>query len=88
MRFVKDPDAALFYGFDWSEWLASGETISNSTWTVAAGITGTSPGYTTTSTSIKLSGGTDGSIYNVTNRITTSSGQVDERTLRIMVGQR
>jgi len=38
-RFLKDPDAVLDYGFDWSDWLADGETISTSTWTVETGIT-------------------------------------------------
>ena len=28
--FRKDPDAILDYGFDWSEWLASGEIIASS----------------------------------------------------------
>ena len=84
----KDPNAVLDYCLDWSEWLASGETITTSVWTVATGITKDSDSFTDEITKIWLSGGTDGERYTVANRITTSDSRTDERTMLIIVGHR
>lgn len=76
-RFKKTKRAAevLDYTFDWytNGWLESGETISTSSWTVAAGITKDSDSNTTTTTTIWVSGGTSGQTYKLTNTITTSN---------------
>jgi hypothetical protein len=88
---IKDPAAELDYGFDWATdgWLATGETVTTSTWTVAAGLvqaaSGISAGKVTT---VWLSGGVAGTDYTVTNRIVTSGGRTDERSLTIRVRQR
>lgn len=84
-RYVKDPDAALDYGFDWSKWLDTGEVVAISEWEVASGLTGSMQVNTGTVTQIRLSGGVLNQTYSVVNRITTSSGQVDDRTLLITV---
>lgn len=86
--YTKDPDATLDYGFDWSDWLATAETISASTWTVPTGITKVSDSRSTTMTTIWLSGGTVNTDYSVINHITTSAGRVDDRTILIKVRQR
>ena len=86
--FRKDPDAKLDYGFDWSDWLAAGETISTSAWTIAAGLTEESTETGSTSTKVWLSGGTDGDTYTVTNTIETSAGRIDERSFQIIVEER
>ncbi len=97
--FTKDPDAVLDYKFDWkalangngtSNWLASGETISTRTVTVASGLTKDSDSITDTSTSVTvwLSGGTAGTDYTVACKIVTSASRTDERTIRISVSQR
>lgn len=86
--FTKDPDAVLDYGFDWSSWLASGETISTSTWTVDSGITKDSDTSTTTTTTAWLSGGTAGVSYLAVNRVVTSHGRTEDRTIRINVRNR
>ncbi len=86
--YTKDPDAVLDYGFDWSDWLATAETISTSTWTVESGITAGSSAKTDTKTSQWLSGGTAGTTYEITNKIITSQSRTDERTLNIRVEQR
>ena len=91
MRVIeKDPDATLDYGFDWSAWLASGETISTVDWTIATGLDEDSLGEVTGSDTAKiwLSGGTAGENYSVACLITTSAGRVDERTLTIRVLER
>lgn len=86
--YQKDPQAVLNYVFDWSLWLALGETISSVVNTVPAGLTLTSASNTTTTATLKLSGGTAGQSYKVSNRITTSTSQVDERTIIIQVDER
>ena len=86
--YIKDPDAVLDYTLDWSSWLADGETISTSSWTVEAGITEDSDTNTSTNATIWLSGGTDGSSYIVTNRITTSESRTDDRSVKISVCER
>lgn len=86
--YIKDPNAVLDYGFDWSSWLATGETISTSTWVVPTGITKDSDSKTTTTTTIWLSGGTDGENYDVVNRIVTSAGRTDDRAITIKVRNR
>jgi hypothetical protein len=86
--FIKDPDAVLDYGFDWSDWL-DGDTISTSSWTIApATLTKKSDSLTTTTTTIWLSGGTVDVVYTVTNRIVTAGGRTEDRSFEIVVGQR
>ena len=87
-EYFKDPDAVLDYGFNWVDWLETGETISNSIWTVPTGITEDSTAYSNTATTIWLSGGTLNTDYEVINHITTSEDREDDRTLKIKVRQR
>jgi len=87
-RFLKDPDAVLDYGFDWSDWLADGETISTSTWTVETGITKDSDSKSDTATIIWLSGGTVETTYMITNKIITSASRTDERSFQILMVQK
>ena len=87
-QYLKDPDAVLDYGFDWSDWLADGETISTSTWTIPTGLTEDSETETTTATKVWLSGGTAGTDYTVSNKIVTSDGRTDERSMTIRVQER
>ena len=84
--FSKDPQAALTYTVDWEPWL-NGDTIATSTFTPASGITKDSQSNTTLTATVKLSAGTVGEDYDVVNRITTTAGLTDERTIRILVRQ-
>ncbi len=86
--FLKDPDATLDYHFDWSDWLASGETISSEVITVPSGITLDSSSETSGVITVWLSGGTAGAYYLVACKITTSATRIDERTMRIIVKTR
>ncbi len=86
--FVKDPDAVLDYTVNWSDWLATGETISTSAFTVDSGITKDSESNTTTTGTVWLSGGTAGTRYEVTHRITTSDSRTDDRTFFVQVAER
>ncbi len=85
---VKDPDATLDWRWDWSEWLADGETITVSTFIVSAGLVKNSDTFSATSATVWLSGGTAGTAYLVTNRITTSVGRTDDRSITIRVTNR
>lgn len=87
--FLKDPDARLDYGCDWSAWLQAGETITDAAWSVDDDtltiVDTTNDGTTTT---VWLSAGVLGRTYRVTNHITSSMGRQDDRTLSIQCQQR
>lgn len=85
---LKDPDAQLPWIWDWSDWLDAGETIVDSVFTVSAGLVVVSDTNSTTTATVILSGGTAGNVYSVANRITTSVGLIDERTITIRVTNR
>ncbi len=93
-EFIKDPDSVLSYTLDWNggapgPWLATGETISTSAWTLSGtGIIEDSDSNTNTTTSIIVSEGVAGEDYELTNRITTSNSQTVDRTIRIKVQER
>lgn len=84
----KDPDSIIDYGVDWSAWLASGETISTSAWVVPTGLTNVSESNTTTATAIFVSGGDIGETYTLTNRIVTSAGRTEDRSMLIACQQK
>ncbi|AZM51779.1 hypothetical protein DMA15_03605 [Streptomyces sp. WAC 01529] len=84
----KDPDATLDWVWDWSDWLEPGETITTSTMTVSAGLTLNSDAHSATSATAWVSGGTPGTPYQVTNRIITSAGRIDDRSITIRVKNR
>ena len=88
--YVKDPNAVLDYGFDWEDedYLASGETISTSTWTIPSGLTEGTSSNSDTQTSVWISGGTEGTDYHIVNHIVTSAGREDDRTHVIKVRSR
>lgn len=86
---LKDPDAVLDYGFNWSDWLGDeGDVLTASSWTVDSGITVDSESNDTTTTTIWLSGGTVGERYSCVNSIETADGREDDRTIEVIVVQR
>ena len=93
---LKDPSAVLDYMFDWTEWLATGETIAVDSETGEKLITITADTVITVDSSTEdagkvtvwLSGGTAGINYRVACLITTSAGRTDERTIWIKVTDR
>ena len=85
---LKDPSAVLDYVFDWTEWLATGETITDHTITADTGIIVDSSTELDGKVTVWLSGGTAGINYKVACKITTSAGRTDERTLWIRVVDR
>lgn len=86
-RFTKDPDAVLDYVFDWSQWLATGETISSHTVTVT-GVVKDSSTNSTTAVTAWISGGSIAAAASVTCQITTSDGRTDDRTISLRIAER
>ena len=72
---IKDPQDIRTYTFDWSAWLTSlsSDTVATSVWVVPSGLTNVAESNTTVLASVKLSGGTAGTTYTVSNRITTTT---------------
>lgn len=88
MSYVKDPSAVLDYVFDWSPWLADGETINAHTISVDDGLTLDSSSVDGTSVTAWLSGGTAPNRYKVACLVSTTGGRTDERTMTISVRDR
>jgi hypothetical protein len=88
--FPKAASAKLDFGFDFLTlgWLATGETITASTWTIPTGITKVSDAFSSTATVVWISGGTLGASYQITNHITTSAGREDDRSILIKITTR
>ena len=92
---TKDPDATQWAkGIDWTNYCTErSTTIASSTWTITgadSSLTNAADSIVTGNlkTQIKLSGGTVGITYTVTNRITTAAGGVDDRSLFVLIEQR
>lgn len=87
-NFSKDPEAVLDYQLDWSSWLPAGDTIATSTWVVPVGITKNSDTKDATTTTIWLSGGTEGTLYQLVNRVVTTEGRTEDQTVVVMITSR
>jgi hypothetical protein len=89
---AKDPAAVIAYSMDWGADYLGGETLSASSWSIApvepGGLSVDTASFDTATTSVTVSGGVAGHSYHLTNRITTSSGQIDERSIIIRVQER
>jgi hypothetical protein len=88
-------------GIDWTDYLKAidaAETITTSTWAISGGDIASPPTPDTTltvdsdsivtgslKTQVKLSGGTLGRKYRVTNSIETSSGVTDDRSFVVLI---
>ena len=87
-----DPDSKDVYGAAWAEWL-DGDSIAASAWIISPAlvegqkqdaVTVVHNGITYTDVNtIELSGATEGVIYRVTNRVTSGTGRIDDRTMII-----
>lgn len=88
MRVTHDPDATLDYTVDWSAWLADDETISESAWVVPTGLTAGVDSHDDTTAWVWISGGTADTDYTLTNRVTTSAGRTDDRSITLICRER
>lgn len=91
----KDPQDTLDYTFDWARLLGS-TTITNVVWQINStvvsssgqvvdSLTSVNTTSSPTSTTILLSGGAVNVTYNISCRITSSSGLVIERSARVSI---
>lgn len=85
----KDPDDEVDYAVNWTRYLTRvGDTIQTSTWPVVAptGITILSATHDGMRAIVKVSGGTAGTSYRLTNRIVTTPGaRKRDKTITIRV---
>lgn len=96
LSIVKDPDAELDYGFDWSRWLEDGESITASTLSITPSgatddlevMTSPAPVNTGQVVTVWVEGGSPGTDYYLTNSIVTSEGRQDDRSIRIPIKER
>lgn len=89
---IKDPDAILDYGVDWTAWL-DGDTIATSTWILPAssGLTQSNASINAAATvaTVWLAGGdVVAAPWMVTNRITTAGGRTEDRSFLLTVRER
>jgi hypothetical protein len=80
----KTPTVDKSFSLNWTSYLGA-LTITASEWDLPAGVAEVDSDFTTTTTSIQLSGGTDGEDYELINRVTLSNTDTEEKTLVIQV---
>ncbi len=89
---VKDPATRIDYAFDWSAAYPAGQAVTGSDWDVvpdeAEGVAIVAAAHGLLQTTATLTGGVAGRVYRVTNRVTLSDGQVDERSMSVRVEER
>lgn len=96
----KDKDANVQYGLDFTDYLNSGDSVSSATVTIST-ISGdaTPLAFPTNAATdvlitggvlvnIRLEGGSNGNIYTIKCVITTSQGDTDARSFRIVVKEK
>ena len=95
----KDPDANIQYGLDFTDYLNSGDSLSTATVTIETISGDTAPlAFPTNAVtdvniagalvSIRLEGGSTPNIYTIKCTITTSDGDTDSRSFRIVCKER
>jgi hypothetical protein len=89
--YLKDPQARIDHAIDWSLYLA-GQSIVASVWSVIPeepnGLEVDTAAFAAARTAARLSGGIAGRLYRLTNRVTLSDGQTDERSSLFRVEER
>ena len=85
---VKDPQARIDHAMDWSGDLG-GQSVVASEWHVSPAEPGAllieAAGFEPGRTRVRVSGGAVGQVYRLTNRVTLSDGQVEERSVTVRV---
>ena len=85
----KDKDELIRLSIDWVARLASGDSISVSSWSaIPSGLTIVDEGINGTAGTCTIEGGTLRKQYDLTNQITTALGERLQRTIRIAIVDR
>jgi hypothetical protein len=82
---VKDPNDVDDFGWDFTDLLATGETIATEQIIAPVGVTVGAITEVAGVVTARLSGGTLGVEYQVACRVTTSAGKTLDRTLRLFI---
>lgn len=84
---TKNPADVASYGIDWSADLGTGETIATSAWSLvtSAGVTLGADTHDGASSSVKVSGGTNGLTAQLRNSITTTAANTFVKTIAIAI---
>lgn len=98
---TKDPEANLTVGLHWADVIERGDTLATVSWDVPTGMTKESEGISTSAmidsgvtypagevAIVRVSGGTAGIDYTLTCTVTTSAGDIDERSITAAVRER
>lgn len=82
---TKDPEEIRDYGIDWSQAIGT-KTITASTWDVVSGtVVIVSDDHDTTTTTVRLSGGTLDETCEILNHVTLSDGEEYEETGKVKI---
>jgi hypothetical protein len=84
-----DPDSKLDFTHDWSDWLVGGNTITARKWTITPqeGSPGMPLLIGDTNATVFVQGCKPGMVYRLVERVTTSGGAVDDRTIVLRCDQ-
>ena len=84
---AKDPGDSTPWSMDYSDEMTEiSDTINTSSWSIPSGLTEVSNSKTNTVATVKLSGGTDGVDYTLTNTIVTTTNTFTfERSAKLRV---
>ncbi len=89
---VKDPDSRIDFEFDWVAAYPGGQAVLASVWAIAPaeadGVAVAAAAHDLMQSTATLAGGVAGHVYRVTNRVTLSDGQIDERSMTVRVEER
>lgn len=89
---LKDPSAVLDYAVDWGDQYLDGDLLLESSWSIApsegGGVAVLTDSFDHRTSRVKLSGGLEGRIYRVRNRVVTAGGREDSRSLVLRVEAR
>lgn len=89
VRYQKDPTGVNKLSISYTDFLATGETVASSAWTVPTGITNAADTVVSgTDAAITVSGGTEGGAYTLVNTITTNLGQTEQRSIIVEAVQK
>jgi len=92
---LKDPGSITDFRIDWgTAFLGDGEAVTSSSWEIfpveppGGLVVDNEPPFTATDTTVFISGGIAGHLYQLTNRITTDQGRTDERSFIIRMAEK
>lgn len=85
-NFVKDPDSTLDFVWDFKDWLSTGDSIvSHQFITSSEDIIVEDSNESGGEITAFISGGVLGKVYEITCRVTTSLGKIDDKSANFII---